>query len=330
LKYIDAQIATANAKKQEHSNINARHTERLQTILAEKLELEGRRTRSERDTQDANREILESERAFALLEQRKLTSEMETKQIADKLWETYELSRTGAERVRQELDGGTAKATRRVAELKREIAALGVPNIGAIAEFERVNTRYVYLCEQRDDIRQAKNELVRIIKDITSEMEKIFVREFALINESFKETFVKLFGGGRAELSLEDENDVLNCGVEIKAQPPGKTFRSLSLLSGGERAFVAIALYFAIMKIRPTPFCVMDEIESALDEENVRRFADYCKQMSVNTQFVLITHRRGTMEGSDMLFGVTMQKGVSSVLTLNLEEADHADAYGVQ
>jgi chromosome segregation protein len=320
---LTAKIGTASERKSQLAAQAAHHSERLQAVLAEKMEFEGRRTKAEREAQEANRDIINAERDYAALEQRKLSADMEEKQLLDKLWDTYELSRTAAEITRQDLpDGSVSKAQRKIGELRRSISILGIPNIGAIDEFERVNSRYVYLTEQRDDIQQARNELLRVISEITAEMEKIFTHEFALINESFKETFIELFGGGRAELILEDESDPLNCGVEIKAQPPGKTFRSLSLLSGGERAFVAIALYFAIMKIHPTPFCVMDEIESALDEENVRRFAEYCRKMSANTQFVLITHRRGTMEGSDILLGVTMQKGVSTILSLNLEESE--------
>ncbi|MBO7739324.1 MAG: AAA family ATPase, partial [Oscillospiraceae bacterium] len=175
--------------------------------------------------------------------------------------------------------------------------------------------------DQRDDITKAKEELEKIISDITKEMEEIFVREFNSINEHFQVTFKELFGGGSATLELEDPENVLTCGVEIKVQPPGKTQKTLSLLSGGERAFVAIALYFAILKVRPTPFCVLDEIESALDEKNVARFADYLRKVCHNTQFLVITHRRGSMERVDMLYGVTMQKGVSKVLSIDLEEA---------
>jgi chromosome segregation protein len=152
-------------------------------------------------------------------------------------------------------------------------------------------------------------------------MERIFAAEFKQIAKHFGETFVELFGGGKAELILEDESDILNCGIEIRVQPPGKTPKSLTLLSGGERAFVAIALYFGILKVRPTPFCVLDEIESALDESNVSRFASYLRKMSSGTQFIVITHRRGTMEEADELFGVTMQKGISKVLSVDLEQA---------
>ena len=153
-------------------------------------------------------------------------------------------------------------------------------------------------------------------------MEEVFVEKFNQINEAFRETFLELFGGGKAALKLEDESDVLSCGIEIKVQPPGKALTNLSLLSGGEMSFVAIALYFAILKVRPTPFCVMDEIEAALDDANVNRYADYMRRMADRTQFLVITHRRGTMEEADMLYGVTMQeKGVSTVIELDLEAA---------
>ena len=200
--------------------------------------------------------------------------------------------------------------------------SLGTPNLGAIEEYERVNTRYEFLREQRDDVEKAKSELVGVIRDITRDMESIFVERFRKIDESFRDTFRDLFGGGKAALVLEDENDVLNCGIDIRVQPPGKAVSTISLLSGGEKAFVAIALYFAILKVRPTPFCVMDEIEAALDEENVSRYAQYMRRFADKTQFLVITHRRGTMEEADMLYGVTMQeKGVSTVLSLDLEAA---------
>ena len=154
-------------------------------------------------------------------------------------------------------------------------------------------------------------------------MTGIFREQFALISEGFKQAFTDLFGGGKANLELEDENDVLNCGIEIKAQPPGKTVQNMSALSGGERALIAIALYFAILKVRPTPFCVMDEIEAALDESNVVRYARYLRRISDKTQFIVITHRRGTMEEADVLYGVTMQeKGVSRMLTINLNDVE--------
>lgn len=294
----------------------------LSKLNAAKLELEGKRTQTDKAAQEKNRELLDVSNLCAAIEQKKLASEMEEKQIIDKLWDSYELSRTAAQGVREPIEN-MSEATKRMSALKRDIARLGTPNLGAIEEHERVRERYEFLTEQRDDVEKSERELEKIIADITKEMQEIFLREFKIIDESFRKTFLELFGGGRAALILEDEEDVLNCGIEIKVQPPGKTLSTLSLLSGGEMAFVAIALYFAIIKVRPTPFCVMDEIEAALDEANVDRFAHYMRTMTDTTQFVAITHRRGTMEEADMLYGVTMQeKGVSQVLSVDLDEAE--------
>ena len=293
----------------------------IDEISRGKLELEGRRTKSEREAQTRNSDILDIERRRARIEQKKLAADMEEKQIIDKLWDNYELSHSAAQALRQPVEN-MSRAGKEINELRREINALGTPNIGAIEEYERVNTRYEFLTEQRDDVEKAKKELSAIIRDITDEMKELFLTRFREIDQSFRQTFLELFGGGRAALSLEDEENVLDCGIEIKVQPPGKALSTISLLSGGEMAFVAIALYFAILKVRPTPFCVMDEIEAALDEVNVTRFAEYMRRMSDRTQFLVITHRRGTMEEADMLYGVTMQeKGVSTVIELDLEAA---------
>ena len=290
-------------------------------ISKSKLELEGKRTKADKEAQARNAEILDLERRSARIEQKKLAADLEEKQLLDKLWENYELSHTAAQALRQPVES-IPKASKAVSELRGKINALGTPNIGAIEEYERVNTRYEFLSEQRADVNKAKGELLDIIKDITGQMEAVFVERFKQINECFHETFLDLFGGGKAALRLEDENDVLNCGIEIKVQPPGKALSNISLMSGGEMAFVAIALYFAILKVRPTPFCVMDEIEAALDDANVNRYASYMRKMSDKTQFLVITHRRGTMEEADMLYGVTMQeKGVSTVIELDLETA---------
>ena len=246
---------------------------------------------------------------------------MEEKQILDRLWENYELSHSAASALRQPVEN-LPKANKEITELRRQIGALGTPNLGAIEEYERVNSRYVFLAEQRDDVEKAKSELLGVIRDVTGEMKELFTARFREIEECFRQTFLELFGGGKAALVLEDPENVLECGIEIKVQPPGKAVSNISLLSGGEKAFVAIALYFAILKVRPTPFCVMDEIEAALDEANVSRYADYMRRMADRTQFLVITHRRGTMEEADMLYGVTMQeKGVSTVLELDLAEA---------
>ena len=294
--------------------------DRLRQLQEGKLRLEQERTAMGTRLKECNEAVLEAEREAARLEQRLSAGNMEEKQLLDKLWETYELSHSAAMELRIPLES-TAKSTRRIGELKREISGLGSVNVGAIDEFQRVNSRYTYLTDQRSDVQQAKRELEGIIQEITKEMTAIFDAQFQRIAAAFQETFQDLFGGGQAALELEDRSDILGCGIEIKVQPPGKTLRTLSLLSGGEKAFVAIALYFAILKVRPTPFCVMDEIEAALDEANVVRFARYMRSMADKTQFIVITHRRGTMEEADVLYGVTMQeKGVSKMLAINLND----------
>lgn len=300
----------------------AKIKEDIAAATRKKLEVEGERTKTDRAVQEKNNALLDMERACARFEQKKLSAEMEEKQLLDKLWDGYELGHSAAQAVRRPVESA-AKSNRRIAELKKEMSALGTPNLGAIDEYARVSERYEFLASQRDDVEKAKNELLGIISDITGEMRSIFTREFTAINESFGETFTELFGGGKAELTLEPGEDVLSCDIDIKVQPPGKALTTLSLLSGGETAFVAIALYFAIIKVRPTPFCVMDEIEAALDEANVIRFAEHMRKISGRTQFIVITHRRGTMEEADFLYGVTMQeKGVSKVIELDLEEAE--------
>ena len=294
---------------------------RLEELTASRLALEEQRTANDRMIQDVNKALIDLEHRCSAFEQKLQALTMEEQQIVDKLWDSYSLSRTAAQAERRKIES-YSKVSHHVSELRRAIQALGNPNIGAVEEFQRVNERYEFLSTQRDDVVRAKNEIEDIIRDVTGSMETVFREQFYKIDECFRSTFLELFGGGKAALRLEDENDVLSCGIDIRIQPPGKALSNISLLSGGEKAFVAIALYFAIMKVRPTPFCIMDEIESALDESNVQLYADYMHRLSDHTQFIVITHRRGTMESADQLFGVTMQeKGVSSVLTMNVSEA---------
>ena len=322
-----AKIKAAEEEIAQHDAVTASlraDAEKRRAELAElaeaKLALEGERSANDRRYRECNELLSQTQAAAGRLEQKRVTAAMEEKQILDKLWESYELSHSAAQEQRIELES-VPKASRRINELKREINGLGNVNVGTIEEFDRVNTRYTYLTGQRDDVEKAKEELLGVIENITSEMTVIFKEQFALIRESFQETFLELFGGGKATLELEDENAVLDCGIEIKVQPPGKALKTLSLLSGGEKAFVAIALYFAILKVHPTPFCVMDEIEAALDEPNVIRVAHYMRRICDKTQFIVITHRRGTMEAADVLYGVTMQeRGVSKVLTINMND----------
>ena len=296
--------------------------QQLQSVLTLRAEAEATKTRAERDAQEKNKSIFTMQQACAKLEQKKITSGLEEKQIIDRLWESYELTPGTAGEHRAEIESAAA-GSRRAAELKRKISSLGTPNLGAIEEYARVNERYTYLASQRDDVLNSKRELESIIRDITKEMTTIFVSEFQKIDHYFGQVFEEMFGGGKGQLLLEDPQNPLTCGIEIRVQPPGKQVKTITLLSGGEKAFVATALYFAILKVRPTPFCILDEIDAALDDRNVERFASYLHNLSKKTQFIVITHRRGTMEASDVLYGVTMQEqGVSKLLRLDLNQME--------
>ena len=319
---LEAEIREKERQLQTLRRENEDRQGAIGRINEEKLALEARRNQADKQAREKNSELLNLQREVSVLEQKKAAADLEEKNLLDKLWETYELSHEAARAQRVELES-VPKAQRRVGELKSAISSLGNINLDAIEEFERVNERYTYLTDQRDDVTRSKKELEEIIAGITEEMRNIFSAQFALLNESFQHTFQELFQGGKANLELEDPDDILNCGIEIKVQPPGKALKILSLLSGGEKAFVAIALYFAILKVRPTPFVVMDEIEAALDDANVVRFARYMRQMADKTQFIVITHRRGTMEEADVLYGVTMQEqGISRLLTINLNDVE--------
>ena len=319
---LEREIAQLKQRQQENDAESAQMNVQMQQVLESRAEAEASKTRAEREAQEKNKDILNMERACALLEQKKVTSSMEERQIIDKLWDSYGLTPGTAPEYRGEIENVSA-GNRRAAELKRKIAALGTPNLGAIEEYARVNERYTYLAEQRDDVLNSKRELESIIRNITAEMTTIFVAEFNKIDHYFGQTFEEMFGGGKGQLILEDPENPLTCGIEIRVQPPGKQVKTITLLSGGEKAFVATALYFAILKVRPTPFCLLDEIDAALDDRNVERFANYLHNLAKNTQFIVITHRRGTMEAADVLYGVTMQEqGVSKLLRLDLNQME--------
>ncbi len=313
-------------QKREQTEILVQKRQELRNkteeLIKSKLELESDRTRTDRKSKEKNEVILRLQREHGRLEQKRNESEIFEQQITDKLWDTYGLTKSTAEPYVTELTSISA-ANKNISRIKREMSALGDVNIGAIEEYKRISERYNYLISQRNDVEKAKNDLVEIIEDITKQMKDIFRVRFAEINESFSETFAEIFGGGSARLELEDEDDILNCGIEIHVRLPGKSLKTISLLSGGEKAFVAIALYFAILKVSPTSFCVLDEIDAALDDVNVTRFAQYLHRLVDKTQFILITHRRGTMEECDLLYGVTMEKsGQSKILALNINEAE--------
>lgn len=240
--------------------------------------------------------------------------------VKNRLWEEYELTADQAGAWKQPLENRTESA-RRIAALKSELKGLGPVNLAAIEEFASIGERCRFMTAQRDDIEAARHKLTTVIDELTVAMKRQFLENFRLINENFIVVFSELFGGGMAEISLENEQDVLACGIEIKAQPPGKKLQNLLLLSGGERCLTAIALLFAILKLRPTPFCVLDEVEAALDDANVIRFTEYIRRYADETQFILVTHRKGTMEAADRLYGVTMQeRGISRILSMQLAD----------
>ena len=317
---LKTEMEERNAEAEGYASRIDQQRQTLQESSQRRMALEEKKTATQKAAQQKNKDIMDMDREASRLEHKKNTAEMEEKQIVDKLWDNYELTVTTAAEARVEIESVSA-AQKRIGELRRKISGLGHINLGAIEEFQRVNERYEYLTEQRDDVETSQKELQKIVGDITTEMTEIFKVEFQKINEYFGQTFTEMFGGGKASLQLEDENDVLSCGIEIKVQPPGKQVKTIMLLSGGEKAFVAIALYFAIMKVRPTPFCMLDEIDAALDDRNVGRFAAYLRNLSSKTQFIVITHRRGTMEAADVLYGVTMQEqGISKVLSVDLNQ----------
>ena len=244
--------------------------------------------------------------------------------IVAQLFDNYELTRSKAQEL-ADPDIDVTQANKRLAELKGKIKALGNVNLASVEEYREVSERFETMTEQLEDVNNSKLQLASLIDDLTEKMKEIFTESFDEINRSFKSIFTELFGGGRAELVLADPENVLECGIEIRVAPPGKVIKNLVSLSGGEQAFVAIAIYFAILKLRPSPFCLLDEIEAALDDVNVAKYAQYLHRFTDKTQFIAITHRRGTMEEADVLYGVTMQKGISKLLRMSPDEAVSID-----
>lgn len=294
--------------------------EEIEGYIEKRNELEARssKLRLMERAKSAEREKLSGE--LARLEERKAAMRKEYDETVNKLYDEYQLTRREAEQLCPELKE-PAKAQRRLSELKAQIRALGSVNVSAIEEYKEVSERYTFLKEQIGDVEASRDELLRLIEELTKKMSDQFREQFYKINTHFGETFTELFGGGKAELLLEDPHDVLECGIDIKVQPPGKNVQNIDLLSGGEKGLSAIALLFAILKVTPSPFCIFDEVEAALDDVNVTRYAQYCRRMTRSTQFILITHRRGTMEEADVLYGITMQEeGVSKMLELKTAE----------
>ena len=294
----------------------------IMKLNSEKIEFEKNIT----ELRNLERSTLNEKEKIALeiarLEDKKANVQKEYDTIIAKLWDEYELTRREAIANFKAIEN-TSQVIKKLNELRLKIKKLGVVNVAAIEEYNQVSERYQFMQTQINDVEKSKKELYRLINDLTRQMKTLFLDKFAQINENFGMVFKELFGGGKANLALTDTTDALNSGIEIYVQPPGKIVTHLEALSGGEHALIAIALYFAIMKVNPAPFCVLDEIEAALDDVNVDRFAAYLRKMNKNTQFIVISHRRGTMEEADVLYGVTMQnEGVSKLLELRATEIE--------
>lgn len=313
IKRIEEEISLLDLKIAEaKANIDSAGVRR------DEIEKENIRLRQLEKNKMSERELASAE--LARLQERKINLQSQYDTIISKLWEEYELTRLEAEEHAAPIEDVSA-ANKRLTELKQKIKALGNVNVAAIEEYKEVSERYEFMSTQVADVEKSKKEILGLINELTKKMKDSFVESFAEINKNFGATFTELFGGGTAKLVLTDPEDILGSGIDINVHPPGKIVTNLAALSGGEKALVAISLYFAIMKVRPALFCVMDEIEAALDEVNVVRFARYLRNLTEDTQFITITHRRGTMEESDVLYGVTMQEeGISKLLELRATE----------
>ncbi len=310
-----ADIERARAETKEKI---AAAEETIRAANAARMEKEAAVTRMSQENRALTDERERMSGEMARLAERRAAAENELNTTAAKLWDEYQLTEAEAKGLCVEFTNVT-ELRRQVAEVRGKIRALGNVNVGAIDEYKEVKERYDFLKAQVGDVERSKAELTRMIGELRGEMEEMFSKSFKEINRNFSRIFRELFGGGTARLYLSDENNVLESGIEIEVSPPGKVIRNLSALSGGEQALVAISIYFAILEVNPSPFCILDEIEAALDDVNVTRYAQYLRRMTGNTQFIVITHRRGTMEAADVLYGVTMQEdGVSKLLRLDL------------
>lgn len=316
------QITQIERQLEQYRGQEAAAEKELSERTEQKRVCEAEIRRRQAETKETQETMLRLSQQQAKLEARKEKGEADLEGIISRMWEEYELTYSEALKLKQpdEAFDYTA-ASKQIRKLRNEIKELGNINIDAIEEYKAVDERFRFLKAQTEDLEKAKRELEEIITEMLGIMREQFTQQFYIINQNFSRVFSEMFGGGRANLTLSEPNNVLESGIEIEAQPPGKKLQSLTLLSGGERAFTAIALLFAILDVRPTPFCILDEIEAALDDVNVYRYADYLKQYSQKTQFIVVTHRRGTMEAANILYGVTMQeRGISKLLALNIDE----------
>ena len=305
-KELEALVATINSE--------------IEKILEQKKII----VNSLQEIQNSNKEItdtlLKLQQELSRVEARQVKLSMERENILNRLWEDYELTYSAAQEIAKEPEN-IKEASERLAELKSKIKALGSINIDSIEEYKAVSERYKFLTEQKDDLEKSKINLNKIIESMEELMKEHFTEQFNAISESFSIVFRELFGGGKGKIYLQDPDNVLTTGIEIEVQLPGKGLQNINLYSGGEKSFIAIALLFSILRVKPSPFCILDEIDAALDDVNVSRFATYLKNYIDSSQFIVITHRRGTMEAANILYGVTMQeKGVSKLLSLQIDD----------
>ncbi|MFR2788543.1 MAG: chromosome segregation protein SMC [Clostridia bacterium] len=292
---------------------------KIEEMKKERIEKNQKLSSQEEEITSKFKVIEDLKAQIVKIEVRKTKLEEDINEIINKMWEEYELTPNNV--VDYKKPDNVQLTQKKVKGLRNEIRELGSVNVDSIEEYKTLKERYDFMCEQRVDLENTMSKLRKVISDMTGIMKQQFKEQFALINKNFSEVFKELFGGGNASLKLEDEENILECGIEITVQPPGKKLQNMMLLSGGEKAFTAIALLFAILKINPAPFCVLDEIEAALDDVNVYRYAEYLKKFSKDTQFLVITHRKGTMEAADTVYGVTMEEsGISKLLSMKLRE----------
>ena len=317
-----AEIAAIRQAKADSQSEIAQKEKAIREATEQRLERQQAETAALARARTSADSREETGREMARLAERKAAAETEYDQTVAKLWDEYQLSVSQAEELCIDFESLTALRAQ-VADLRGKIRALGSVNVSAIEEYKEVKARYDEMTRRVTDVEESRSELSRMISKLSAQMKEIFTDSFRAINENFGRVFTELFGGGEASLVLEDESDVLACGIGIRVAPPGKVIKNLEALSGGEQALVAISIYFAILAVNPAPFCILDEIEAALDDANVVRFAQYLRRVSDKTQFIVITHRRGTMEAANVLYGVTMQEdGVSKLLRLDLEQVD--------
>ena len=310
IEEIQEKIATI---KEEVKNSGSK----IEELKSKRIEKNEKLSKQENETTEKFKVIEDLKAQIVKIDVKKTKHEDEINAIINKMWEEYELTPNSVQDYKK--PENVALTQKNVNSLRKELRELGSVNIDSIEEYKTMKERYDFMSEQRVDLEDTMAKLRKIIADMTQTMKEQFRTQFAIINKNFAEVFKELFGGGNASLKLEDEENILECGIDINVQPPGKKLQNMMLLSGGEKAFTAIALLFAILKINPAPFCVLDEIEAALDDVNVYRFAEYLKKFSSNTQFLVITHRKGTMEAADTVYGVTMEeKGISKLLSMKL------------